>query len=443
MTKFEPGRRAVLRGAIAGAAIAVGLPILDCMLDGNGVAFASGDPLPVCFGTWFQGLGFNPGFWEPKTVGPGYAFGPQLQALTPLKHKINVFSGMKVFASGSIPVHTGGYTCGFGGGFPNPGEPSRPTIDNLVADVLGANTRFRSIEVSCDGTPTSFSRRGGNVVNPAEFSPLALYARIFGPDFKDPNAADFTPDPRLLVRRSALSAVSDQREALLKTVGASDRARLDEYFTSLREMEHQLDLQLRKPAPLEACAVPEKPADAPADVLIDDVLTNHRLFATLLAHALACGQTRIFNVNVAGTASSLRRPGSPNTFHIHTHEEADDPALGYQPNVAWFQARIAEAFLTMAETLDGIREGDRTLLDRTVILYTTDCGLAKLHTTDNIPMLTAGGAGGRIRTGYHIAAPGDPMTRVGLTLQQALGVNASNWGTDGNNTTRPFAEILA
>jgi hypothetical protein len=409
----------------------------------NGTALASGAQLPLCFGTWFQGLGFNPGFWEPKTVGVGYEFGPQLQPLSPMKHKINVFSGLKVFASGTIPVHTGGYTCGFGGGFPSHGEPAAPTIDSLVADVIGTKTRFRSLEVSCDGSPTSFSRRGGNVVNPAEFSPLALYSRIFGPDFTDPNAAEFVPDPKVMVRESALSAISDQREAILSKVGAADRARLDEYFTSVRETEHQLALQLQKPTPLAACMAPGRPDEATPGLLVDDVIGNHRLFASLLAHALACGQTQVFNVNVAGTASSLRRPGSPNTFHIYTHEEADDPKLGYQPNVAWFQARIAEAFLTMVQTLDGIREGDGTLLDRTVVLYTTDCGLAKVHTTENIPMMTAGGAGGRIKTGYHIASPGDSMTRVGLTLQQALGVNISNWGTDGNNTSRPFAEILA
>src|SRR5271156_3332891 len=95
--KFEIGRRNVLRGMMAGAAVNVGLPILDCFLNSNGTAFASGTPLPVCFGTWFQGLGYNPGFWEPKTVGANYEMAPQLQALTPLKHKINIFSGLKVF----------------------------------------------------------------------------------------------------------------------------------------------------------------------------------------------------------------------------------------------------------------------------------------------------------------------------------------------------------
>jgi hypothetical protein len=218
---------------------------------------------------------------------------------------------------------------------------------------------------------------------------------------------------------------------------------LDEYFTSLRSMEQQLDLQLQKPAPLEACSVPTKPADATPGVLIDDALTNHKLFMGLVAHALACGQTRVFNVVLSAAASGLRRAGSSNTFHTYTHEEAADPTLGYQPNVAWFQERSAEAFLTMAQTLESIREGDRTLLDRTVVMYTTDVGYAKLHTSENIPMLTVGGAGGRIKTGLHVAAPGDTMARLGLTLQQALGVPVSSWGSEGNLTSRAFSEVLA
>ena len=388
-------RRRVLRGMLGGAAVSVGLPLLDCFLDTNGTALASGAPMPVCFGTWFQGLGYNPGHWEPKGTGVDYELVGQLKSLAPIKKKINVFSGLKVFSSGNIPVHSGGQAGGFGGGFPKPGEPQLPTIDTLIADVIGTRTRFRSLEVSCDGTATSFSRRPGNIVNPSEFSPAALYTRIFGADFKDPNAADFTPDPKVLVRRSALSTITVQRKALESTLGAADRGRLDAYFTSLREMENQLEIQMQKPAPLEACSVPGKVTDATPGLLIEDALTNHRLFAGLLSHALACGQTRVFNINIAGALSHLRRAGSSNTFHTYTHEEASDPQLGYQPNVAWFQERVALAFLELVQILDGIKEGDRTLLDRTLVLYTTDTGFAKLHSSENIPMITAGSGGGR------------------------------------------------
>ena len=76
-------------------------------------------------------------------------------------------------------------------------------------------------------------------------------------------------------------------------------------------------------------------------------------------------------------------------------------------------------------------------------MYCTDHGYARYHTSDNIPMLTAGSAGGRIKTGYHIHAPGDPMTRVGLTLQQAVGVPVDKWGQNDNETSKSFTEILA
>ena len=93
--------------------------------------------------------------------------------------------------------------------------------------------------------------------------------------------------------------------------------------------------------------------------------------------------------------------------------------------------------------MDGIREGDGTLLDRSVILISTDVGYAKTHACNNIPVLSIGGANGRLKTGYHVAAPGDTPARVGLTLQQAIGLPVQSWGADGNETSKPFSEVLA
>jgi hypothetical protein len=90
-------RRSVLRGMMGGGAIAVGLPFLDCFLNANGTALADGTALPVCFGSWFSGLGFNPGRWEPTIVGAKYEMAPELAPLAPLKDKINIYSGMKCF----------------------------------------------------------------------------------------------------------------------------------------------------------------------------------------------------------------------------------------------------------------------------------------------------------------------------------------------------------
>lgn len=440
----KAGRREVLRGMLGGAAVTLGVPFLDCFLNANGSALAaSGAALPSCFGTWFWSCGLNPSRWEPRVVGPKYDMAVELAALTSFKDRINVYSGMQAFLDGRpAGVHTTGPQIALTGGIPR--GPATPSIDTLIADVIGTKTRFRSLEVNCCGSPSSLSQRGGSIVNPSEPSPLALYTRLFGPDFKDPNGGDFSPDPRLMVKRSVLSAVAEQRDALMKQVGAADRARLDQYFTSLRELENKLDVELQRPAPLSACAVPGKlEREATPGTVVDDALSNHKLFAEMIAHAIACGQTRVFNVIFAPPFSPLRRAGDSMTLHLYTHEEAIDPKLGYQPTAASILMQCVEGMRTLLTALDGIREGDGTVLDRCLVFFHTDHGYAKFHSLDNMPMMTAGSAAGRMKTGIHVQAKGDAITRVGLTMQQALGVPINSWGSDSNQTSRTIGEVLA
>src|SRR4051812_31668063 len=94
-------RRTILRGTLNGAAITVGLPFLDCFLNTNGTALAAtGQALPVAFGSWIQGLGFNPGMWIPDKTGAGYKNNIQLKVFDPLRDKMNVISGTKYFLDG-------------------------------------------------------------------------------------------------------------------------------------------------------------------------------------------------------------------------------------------------------------------------------------------------------------------------------------------------------
>jgi len=438
-------RRAALRGMMGGAAISVGIPLLDCFLDTNGVALAdTGAPIPARFATWFWGCGLNPGRWEPKSTGKIDAFGPELQPLEAFRSKVNVYSGMKVYLDGRInTVHFTGPAALITGIVPHGSTVEAPSVDTLIADTIGTTTRFRSLEVSCTGDALhSQSRRSASAINPGEVSPAALYARVFGADFADPNAATFTPDPRLMAKRSALSAVTEDRQSFMADLGAADKARMDEYFTSLRALEQQLDLELQKPAPLQACTIPGKPDATPTGTEITTVATNHKLFAGLLAHALACGQTRVVNIAYANANSSLRKAGAVQTHHEYTHEEPVDPVLGYQPEMTTFYTAIMESFADLLTALDGIREGDRTLLDRTLVMATTDSGYAKIHALDNIPLLTVGAAGGRVKTGLHVQAAGDPGTRLGLTAQQAMGLPVSSWGNGSMETSKAISEVL-
>ena len=437
-------RRRVLRGMMGGSAISVGLPLLDCFLNNNGTALASGAPLPLCFGSWFSGLGLQGGRWEPKKVGADFEMSEQLQALKPFQNRLNIISSLQVMLDGKPNgAHSTGPQACLNGDVPRGSNPISPSIDTLVSDAIGTQTRFRSLEVSGDGSRQSYSIRGGAVMNQSEASPLKLYNRVFGPEFRDPNAADFQPDPVTLARLSALSAVSEERAKVMRELGASDKQRLDEYFSSVRNLEHQLTISTEKPAPLEACTIPTKGEEHGIGPEITIAQENHGLFSKILAHALACGQTQVANIMFSTSISILRKPGAVQTFHMYTHEEAVDPALNYQPTVWWFQGQVVEAFLTTLKELDNIREGDGTLLDRSLIMYSTDSGAARVHSTDNMPFILAGKAGGRMKTGMHLRAQGEPVTRVGLTVQQILGVPTGTWGTDSNRTSKSFTEIMA
>ena len=112
----------------------------------------------------------------------------------------------------------------------------------------------------------NYSARSTNSHGAAEISPLSLYARIFGPEFVDPNKADFKPDPKIMLKKSVLSAFTEESKDFVKTLGASDKARLDEYFTAIRGIENQLALSLQKPPPNEACLVPPKVTEHVEDV---------------------------------------------------------------------------------------------------------------------------------------------------------------------------------
>ena len=135
-------------------------------------------------------------------------------------------------------------------------------------------------------------------------------------------------------------------------------------------------------------------------------------------------------------ASNLRRDGSAVSFHELTHEEPVDEKLGYQPKSTFFMEKSMETFATMLRKLDSIKEGDGTLLDHSLVFATSESNYAKLHTIDSLPIMIAGTAGGKWRSGQHINGKGDPTSRIGLTIQQAFGIPVGSWGTGAMATSK-------
>ena len=438
-------RRRFLRGTLNGAAISVALPILDAFLDGNGRALASGEPLPLRFGTWSWGLGMCEPVFVPKKTGRNFDLPEEIAALAPIQEHINLFTNFHVFRDDAPNLcHHSGWVVLRSGIAPvtrenRPGE----TIDVAVARRLGNATRFRSLSATATGdVRDSFSYEAGNSVNVPEWSPLRFYQRLFGADFQNPNADSFTPDPKVMVRKSALSAVQDEAKRLSRALGAEDRARLDQYFAGVRDLERRFDLQLSKPEPRAACIVPAAPQELPSGLDADLVAQRHRMMTDLMLMAVACDQTRVFNMFYAAAFSATIRPGYDKPHHTATHEEAVDPTLGYQPNVSWFTRRAMEEWAYFVQALAGIREGDGTLLDNSLVYATTDQSFAKIHAIDGIPMFTAGTAGGRVRTGLHVDGGGSPGCRLGYTAQRLMGLDIASWGDKSNNTAQEIGEIL-
>jgi hypothetical protein len=445
---YDLSRRSAMKGMMNGAAVVVGVPLLDAFLDGNGQALAAtGAPVPVRFGTWFWGLGCNPTRWFPSTPGANYDLKPELAPIKDFQSRISIMGNFNVPLDGApnLPHATGGPAIRTGRALTAerglPGE----SLDVTIGDVIGKRSRFSSLDVSAIGDPrNSLSGRGGGNLNPAETSVVALYQRIFGAGFQDPNSATFVPDATAMARRSVLSAVTDQRKALDAAVGAADRQKLDQYYTSVRQLENQLDVELTKPEPLQACVVPKgAPPELKVSGDIEDVMKNHEVMTDLLVMALACDQTRVYNMMFNNGASSLTRIGSTITHHQLTHEEVLDNRLGYQPHATYFLTKIMEAWIYFLNAMDKVKEGDRTLLDNSLILAHSETEFAKFHTIDNIPIMLAGRAGGRVKSGVYVDGAGTPVSRVGLTLQQIMGVSVDRWGSKSMETNKTIGEIMA
>jgi len=447
--KFD--RRSLLRGMLGGSAVYMGLPALDVFLNGNGTAFADGAKLPVRFGTYFWGLGLTDTpaggtRWVPTKIGAGYEVTPELEALKAVKDKVSVFSGFRVIPDGRANlVHWSGHASILSGIAPaTSARFEAQTIDTKVADAIGGGTRFKVLDVdaSVSRRPVSYSTRTGNTFATPEATPLALYTRLFGQGFQDPNADNWKPDPSIMLRQSVLSAVKDQRQSLMSNLGKSDQVKLDQYFTSVREMENSLEIQLQRPDKAEACLIPSSPKEPVRGASVDIVNANTRTMAKLLAMGLACNQTKVFNfVHTAGSSETYIA-GQSKIYHQITHDEPTDAKLGYQVETSKLAGLVMQGLGDFLAEMNAIKEGDGTLLDNMLMLAFSDTGYAKIHSIENIPMFLAGGAGGKHKAGQHIHSQGDSVTRVSLTAMQLVGAPVGEFGVGTMKTSRPISEVM-
>ncbi|MEM9195201.1 MAG: DUF1552 domain-containing protein [Myxococcota bacterium] len=420
----------MLRGVAGGAAVSIALPPLDVFFNESGTAYADGSALPRRFGWWFWGNGVVPDRWNPAGTGTGaeWSLSEQLMPLLPVKDEITVVSGMAVPVQNAVPHHSG--PSGFLGGAElvlRGGDDytwAGPSIDQIIAESVGGETRFRSLEVGVQRLETGFSHNGPDSINPPESNPHALFERLFGPEFRAPGD-DPIIDPRIRLRRSVLDAVTDQSATLRTQLGASDRERLDAHLTGIRELERRLARLEEDPPNLAACMRPEMPlADYPDIDGRPQLQAISDTMSGLVAMALACDQTRVFSMMFTRPVNNILFGDATAGHHNLTHDEPGD-----QPQVNSIVISIIERFTQFVETLRSVPEGDGSLLDNCAVLGTTDVSFGKSHSLEDYPMVIAGSCCGALRQGIHYRSPsGENAAKVSLSLIRAMGVPAASFG---------------
>ena len=419
-------RRSLLRGILAGGAVTIGLPLLDVFCNDTREALAGGDALPKRFGLFFWGNGIIPDLWIPKSTAAGWELPPTLVPLAETRAKISMVTGMKIPIPNAIPHGSG--PVGMLSGSPslaNDDNFAVPSIDQVIASVIGTDSRFRSLEVGVQPGVKGLSFNGPHSGNPPETSPAALFQRVFGPEFVMPGGTA-KPNPTLALRNSVLDAVSGDAKRLQTLLGAADKLRLDQHLDGIRALELRIKKLQENPPSLAACKVPTAPAeDYPAIAGRPQMSLISRAMVDTLAMTLACDQTRVFSMWFSEPVNNTLFTGATSGHHQLTH---DEPAP--QPEVEKILLQIMTELGYLLKTFDSVAEGDSTLLDHCAILATTDCSYGKTHSLDEYPIVIAGSGNGALKTGVHYrSAAQENTTKVLLTLSRAMGLTLDAYGS--------------
>lgn len=416
-------RRSFLRGA----GVTLALPMLDCMTP----VWAQAPAPPRRMLIIANNLGVLPKFFFPQTAGKNYELSPYLTALAESRGDFTVFSGL------SHPGVTGGHSAdnclltaargAFKSGFRN-----SISFDQFVADKLGPVTRFPTLNlgVNIDKGNRSLSWTRDGVLLPAEDSPSKLYERMFLQGDKEAVARQIH---RLERRGSILDALLDESKRFGRELGAADKARLDQYVTSVREVEERL--QNARAWELKPKPVPTQPP--PAD--IQDRKLFFAKFDAMLSMAqlaLESDSSRIVTLMadafVTPAVKLSETTTSTDSYHGLSHHGQAEEKVRQLQEIDRLQMALLSKLLT---NMAGKKENGERLLDSTMVFYGSSMGDANIHDNTNLPILLAGGG---FRHGQHIVFKRDnntPLCNLFVSMMQRMGVEADAFASSSGRLT--------
>lgn len=428
-------RRMMLRGTGAGIA----LPWLESTPTwGADHALGLSNEPPVRFGCVFSGNGFARKHWWAKETDSGLELGKVLSPLEPHKDKLTFIRGLYNPNARGCGIHscmTGNLLTGTrlaSGGRIRAGV----SMDQMLADYAGRKTKVRSLVLGCErpyaGIHAGYSMlysshiswSGPSTPAPLELYPAAAFDRLFG-------------DGGL--RRSdgsVLDSVLADAHSVRNQVSLPDRRKIDEYLNSIREVERRIE-DAGKDQRLEGWRPTiEKPTmQRPNEEMPQDINLHMELMSDLMVLAFQTDTTRVCSLKLNNDHSGMRFPnlGIDHIIHHLLSHEEDNPD--------WL--RVNQFFLShlarILKGLDAVQEGERTLLDNSMILFCSSM-LTGGHDNTQLPVLLCGGAGGQLKTGRvldYLESDNRKMSSLYLSLMEKMGLKLNQFG----DSTQPLTEI--
>lgn len=413
-------RRRFLRSA----GVALALPCLDVFAPtrARGAAASAPRRRMVCICT---PLGLYPPHFFPEKSGKDYELTPYLELLQDYRSDFTVISGLAHAGMSSSFGHQAGAS--FLTGVPGAGRPgfrNAISLDQFAADHIGSQTRFPSLALAGEGPGLSWTRTGALV--PAATSPSRVFARLFLEGRADEVQAQVR---RLEDGRSILDDVRDQAARLRTDLGTNDREKLDEYLTSVRELEQRLvkdEGWTKRPKPKVDV---EPPKDIPN---VADLIGRTRLLFDLTHLALQTDSTRLITIMLAGSTYVPPIEGVNLGHHDLSHHGKDPGKLAQLKIV---EVETMKTLRDMLARLKQTNEDGASLLDQTTVFLGSNLGDGSSHSVKNLPVLLAGGG---FKHGQHLAFDENnhpPLCNLFVSMLQRLGIEADKFGTSTSTLT--------
>ena len=429
VTKKHLPRRTFLRSV--GATIA--LPLLDSMIPARTALAQTAAKPTFRAGFIYIPMGAQMPQWTPIGDKPGFRYSRILRPLEPLRSYVNVVTGTSLIAENG---HALSNSMWLNGTKPAHGTEIRggTTIDQIIAKKIGQDTTYPSLEIATEDHASELGSCGGDYAcaymntiswrtpttpNPMELNPRVLFERMFGGDGATPEARV----ARLRDNLSILDGVTQSVGDLSKKLDAKDKARLTDYMENLREIERRIVKAEKQNSESTGYSAPNAPVGIP-----DSFEEHATLMYDLWAIAWQSNITRVVSFMLARELSTRTYPqiGVPDGHHPVSHHQNDPLRMEMQAKINTYHM---EMFVSFLNKLKNSPDGDGNLLDHSMILYGSGMSNSNVHAHDQLPILIAGGAAGRLKGDRHIKVKNDtPLSNLLVSLLDKADVRTDHLG---------------